>query len=68
MYEEHRARYSPEELRQHDDLIARLVHIGGKLGDPDRDLAPVIVFLCSDDARYMTGQIFCIDGGAMMVR
>jgi NAD(P)-dependent dehydrogenase (short-subunit alcohol dehydrogenase family) len=68
MYDEHRARYSPEELREHDDLIARVVHIGGKLGDPDRDLAPVIVFLCSDDARYMTGQIFCIDGGAMMVR
>jgi NAD(P)-dependent dehydrogenase (short-subunit alcohol dehydrogenase family) len=68
MYDEHRARLTAEELREHDARIARIVHIGGKLGDPDRDLAPVIVFLCSDEAHYMTGQTFCIDGGALMVR
>jgi NAD(P)-dependent dehydrogenase (short-subunit alcohol dehydrogenase family) len=68
MYDEHRARLSPEELRDHDARMAQLIRIGGKLGDPDRDLAPIILFLCSDEARYMTGQIFSIDGGALMVR
>jgi NAD(P)-dependent dehydrogenase (short-subunit alcohol dehydrogenase family) len=68
MYDEHRARLTPEELRNHDARMAERILIGGKLGDPDRDLAPIVVFLCSDDARYMTGQIFSIDGGALMVR
>jgi NAD(P)-dependent dehydrogenase (short-subunit alcohol dehydrogenase family) len=68
MYDNHRARLTPEELREHDDRMSKIVHIGGKLGDPDRDLAPIIVFLCSDEAHYMTGQLFCIDGGALMVR
>ncbi len=68
MYDEHRARLTPDELRDHDARMAQLVRIGGKLGDPDRDLAPIILFLCSDEARYMTGQIFPIDGGALMVR
>jgi NAD(P)-dependent dehydrogenase (short-subunit alcohol dehydrogenase family) len=68
MYDEHRARLSPTELRDHDARMAQLIRIGGKLGDPDRDLAPIVVFLCSDEARYMTGQIFSIDGGALMVR
>jgi NAD(P)-dependent dehydrogenase (short-subunit alcohol dehydrogenase family) len=68
MYDAHRARYTAEELREHDAFIARIVHIGGKLGDPDRDLAPVILFLCSDDARFITGQTLCIDGGAVKVR
>jgi NAD(P)-dependent dehydrogenase (short-subunit alcohol dehydrogenase family) len=68
MYDEHRARLTPDKLHEHDARIARIVHIGGKLGDPERDLAPVILFLCSDESHYMTGQMFCIDGGAMMVR
>ena len=36
----------------------------GRLGQPD-DIADVIAFLCSDDARFMTGQGFFVDGGAM---
>ena len=71
MYDEHRARLSPDELRDHDARMAQLIRIGGKLGDPDRDLAPIIVFLCGDEARYMTGQIFsdrwwCADGALMI--
>lgn len=27
------------------------------------DIAPSFVFLASDDARYITGQLFCVDGG-----
>jgi NAD(P)-dependent dehydrogenase (short-subunit alcohol dehydrogenase family) len=68
MYEEHRARYTPGELHAHDEAMKRIVHIGGKLGDPDRDLTPMIVFLLSDGARFLTGQMYCIDGGALKLR
>jgi NAD(P)-dependent dehydrogenase (short-subunit alcohol dehydrogenase family) len=68
MYDEHRSRLTPEQLARHDDRMAEMVHIGGKLGDADRDVAPVIVFLCGDGARYITGQTICIDGGAQKVR
>jgi NAD(P)-dependent dehydrogenase (short-subunit alcohol dehydrogenase family) len=35
----------------------------GRLGDPDADIAPVAVFLASDDARYLTGNTLFVDGG-----
>lgn len=35
-----------------------------RLGQAD-DIADVIAFLASDDARFMTGQGFFVDGGAM---
>jgi 3-oxoacyl-[acyl-carrier protein] reductase len=34
----------------------------GKYADPE-DVAPAFVFLASDDARYITGQLLCVDGG-----
>jgi len=36
----------------------------GRLGDPDDDVAPVVVFLATDDARYLTGNTLFVDGGA----
>lgn len=36
----------------------------GRLGDPERDIAPVAVFLASDDARYLTGNTLFVDGGS----
>jgi NAD(P)-dependent dehydrogenase (short-subunit alcohol dehydrogenase family) len=36
----------------------------GRLGDPEEDIAPVAVFLASDDARYLTGNTLFVDGGA----
>jgi NAD(P)-dependent dehydrogenase (short-subunit alcohol dehydrogenase family) len=36
----------------------------GRLGDPDADIAPVAVFLASDDARYLTGNTLFVDGGS----
>lgn len=37
----------------------------GRLGDPD-DIAKVVVFLASEDSRYMTGQTLHVDGGMVM--
>lgn len=34
----------------------------GRLGDPE-DVADVVVFLCSDLARFVTGQNIVVDGG-----
>jgi NAD(P)-dependent dehydrogenase (short-subunit alcohol dehydrogenase family) len=36
----------------------------GRLGDPEFDIAPVAVFLASDDARYLTGNTLFVDGGS----
>jgi 3-oxoacyl-[acyl-carrier protein] reductase len=33
-----------------------------RVGEP-RDIADVIAFLCSDDARYVNGQVIYVDGG-----
>jgi NAD(P)-dependent dehydrogenase (short-subunit alcohol dehydrogenase family) len=36
----------------------------GRIGDPLADIAPVAVFLASDDCRYVTGNTLFVDGGA----
>jgi len=34
-----------------------------RYGDPEADIGPAVAFLLSDDARYVTGQTFMLDGG-----
>jgi NAD(P)-dependent dehydrogenase (short-subunit alcohol dehydrogenase family) len=36
----------------------------GRLGDPEADIAPVLAFLASEDARYLTGNTLFVDGGS----
>ncbi len=36
----------------------------GRLGDPDADIAPVVLFLASDESRFLTGHVLYVDGGA----
>ena len=38
----------------------------GRLGDPESDIAPVFVFLASDDSRFVTGHVIHVDGGAFL--
>lgn len=68
MYEAHRSRMSKEELAHLDASLARTVHLGGKLGNPDRDMAPFMVFLAGDGAGFITGQTLAVDGGLLMTR
>ena len=37
----------------------------GKMGRPE-DIAEAVVFLASDNAAYITGQVLCVDGGMVM--
>lgn len=32
-------------------------------GDPEKDIAPVVVFLCSEMSSYVTGELINVDGG-----
>jgi len=68
MYDKTRTEMTPEQLAAHDAFMARMVPLGGKLGDMVEDFVPVLAFLASPGARFMTGQIFAIDGGTLMVR
>jgi NAD(P)-dependent dehydrogenase (short-subunit alcohol dehydrogenase family) len=35
----------------------------GRMGDPETDIAPVAVFLASEQSRYLTGNTLFVDGG-----
>jgi len=37
----------------------------GRLGDAS-DIAAAVAYLASDDGKYITGQVFCVDGGFAM--
>ncbi len=68
MYDKTRASMTPEQLKAHDAYMASAIPLGGKLGDSQKDFAPIMAFLASEDAHYLTGQVICIDGGTLMMR
>ena len=37
----------------------------GRIAEPE-DIAPLVIFLCSDEARHITGQVILIDGGVTL--
>ncbi len=48
----------PDRVRRIEGLVPL-----GRVGDPATDIGPPSVFLCSDDARYVTGQTLVVSGG-----
>lgn len=39
------------------------ISLGQEYGNPEKDLAPVMVFFASDSSRFITGQLIPVDGG-----
>ena len=54
-------------LRQNPEMMTRWMNEipQGRLGQPE-EVAEVVVFLCSDAARYINGQAINVDGGKVM--
>jgi NAD(P)-dependent dehydrogenase (short-subunit alcohol dehydrogenase family) len=52
----------PKEAEMYKSQIAL-----GYFGDPFEDIAPVVLFLGSEDSRYVTGQTINTDGGQQML-
>jgi NAD(P)-dependent dehydrogenase (short-subunit alcohol dehydrogenase family) len=52
-------------MKEHPELesAADAANPMGRIGDPEADIAPVAVFLASDDVRYLTGNTLYVDGG-----
>lgn len=67
MYDAHRASMSNSQLAFHDEMMRLHLPLGGKLGDPVTQFAPVMVFMASEGARFITGQTLPVDGGALML-
>jgi NAD(P)-dependent dehydrogenase (short-subunit alcohol dehydrogenase family) len=46
----------------------RALSPSGRIGDPEADIAPVVVFLASEMSRYITGVTLNVDGGQHLPR
>jgi 3-oxoacyl-[acyl-carrier protein] reductase len=57
----------PEAGAMIDQQLKMLIPLGGALGDPARDVGPMLVFLAGDGSHFITGQLLAVDGGLMMV-
>lgn len=67
IYQRQRDAMDADSLALMDAALAQTIPLGGKLGDPLQDMAPVLAFLASDDSRFITGQTIAVDGGLMML-
>jgi 2-hydroxycyclohexanecarboxyl-CoA dehydrogenase len=57
--------YPPGFVEKHGEKLIRQYPMG-RLGKPE-DVAPMVVFLCSDLSSWITGQIISVNGGYAMV-
>jgi 3-oxoacyl-[acyl-carrier protein] reductase len=57
----------PEAAALIDQQMKMLIPLGGALGDPARDVGPILVFLAGLGSGFITGQLLAVDGGLMMV-
>ncbi len=50
-----------------DQQMQMMIPLGGTLGEPARDVGPMLVFLAGPGSGFITGQLLAVDGGLMMV-
>jgi 3-oxoacyl-[acyl-carrier protein] reductase len=50
-----------------DQQMKMMIPLGGALGEPARDVGPMLVFLAGTGSGFITGQLLAVDGGLMMV-
>jgi NAD(P)-dependent dehydrogenase (short-subunit alcohol dehydrogenase family) len=50
-----------------DQQMKTMIPLGGALGDPARDVGPILVFLAGPGSSFITGQLLAVDGGLIMV-
>jgi 3-oxoacyl-[acyl-carrier protein] reductase len=50
-----------------DQQLKTMIPLGGALGDPARDVGPMLIFLAGTGSGFITGQLLAVDGGLMMV-
>ncbi|MFP1153729.1 SDR family NAD(P)-dependent oxidoreductase [Mycobacterium sherrisii] len=50
-----------------DQQMKMMIPLGGTLGEPARDVGPMLVFLAGPGSGFITGQLLAVDGGLMMV-
>jgi NAD(P)-dependent dehydrogenase (short-subunit alcohol dehydrogenase family) len=58
---EWRQQHFPEEHEKHMEAVA--LH---RVGDPERDIGSVAIFLACEDSDFITGHTFMVDGGFHM--
>lgn len=57
----------PEAAALIDQQMKMMIPLGGALGDPARDVGPILIFLAGAGSGFITGQLLAVDGGLMMV-
>ena len=50
-----------------DQQMKIMIPLGGGLGDPTRDVGPMLVFLAGTGSGFITGQLLAVDGGLIML-
>src|ERR1700723_740709 len=57
----------PEAAALIDQQMQMMIPLGGALGEPARDVGPMLVFLAGPGSGFITGQLLAVDGGLVMV-